>query len=61
MSLSSRCKKEPIEVRFYATHCDEAGALPCRKWGINICDVVALLVDLLPKAAETAETKGYDR
>jgi hypothetical protein len=30
---------EPIEVRLYATKCDEAGALPCRKCSINICEV----------------------
>ena len=30
---------EPIEVRLYATKCDEAGALPCQKCGINICEV----------------------
>ncbi|KAI1452643.1 hypothetical protein F4805DRAFT_23021 [Annulohypoxylon moriforme] len=27
-----------IEVRLYAKKCDEAGALPCRKCGINICE-----------------------
>ena len=30
---------EPIEVQLYATKCDEAGALPCRKCGINVCEV----------------------
>lgn len=30
---------EPIEVQLWATKCDEAGALPCRKCGINICEV----------------------
>ncbi|KAI0382293.1 hypothetical protein F5Y04DRAFT_253418 [Hypomontagnella monticulosa] len=29
---------EEIEVRLFATQCDEAGALPCRKCGINICE-----------------------
>lgn len=29
---------EPIEVRLWALECDEAGALPCRKCGINICE-----------------------
>lgn len=29
---------EPIEVRLWALKCDEAGALPCRKCGINICE-----------------------
>ena len=30
---------EPIEVQLWATRCDEAGALPCRKCGINVCEV----------------------
>lgn len=30
---------EPIEVRLWATECDEAGALPCLKCGINVCEV----------------------
>ncbi|KAF2426248.1 hypothetical protein EJ08DRAFT_593740, partial [Tothia fuscella] len=29
---------EPIEVHLYNLECDEAGALPCRKCGINICE-----------------------
>jgi len=29
---------EPIEVGLYNTKCDEVGALPCRKCGINICE-----------------------
>ncbi|KAI2618535.1 hypothetical protein GGS26DRAFT_380098 [Hypomontagnella submonticulosa] len=29
---------EEIEVRLFATKCDEAGALPCQKCGINICE-----------------------
>ncbi|KAF5655394.1 hypothetical protein F25303_615 [Fusarium sp. NRRL 25303] len=29
---------EEIEVRLYNTKCDEAGALPCLKCGINICE-----------------------
>ncbi|KAJ4258068.1 hypothetical protein NW762_008208 [Fusarium torreyae] len=29
---------EEIEVRLYNTKCDEAGALPCIKCGINICE-----------------------
>ena len=30
---------EPIEIRLYRTKCDGAGALPCRKCSINICEV----------------------
>ncbi|EWY84032.1 hypothetical protein FOYG_13810 [Fusarium oxysporum NRRL 32931] len=29
---------EEIEVRLYNTKCDEAGALPCLKCGINVCE-----------------------
>ncbi|KAK0712438.1 hypothetical protein B0T26DRAFT_649143 [Lasiosphaeria miniovina] len=29
---------EPIEVRLYNIKCDEAGALPCRRCGINVCE-----------------------
>ena len=29
---------EPIEVRLFNTKCDEVGALPCRKCGINVCE-----------------------
>ncbi|KAI1394305.1 uncharacterized protein F4822DRAFT_44831 [Hypoxylon trugodes] len=29
---------EEIEVRLFAVKCDEAGALPCVKCGINICE-----------------------
>ncbi|KAI2777150.1 hypothetical protein F4815DRAFT_482144 [Daldinia loculata] len=29
---------EEIEVKLFATRCDEAGALPCLKCGINICE-----------------------
>jgi hypothetical protein len=32
---------DPIEVRLYGTRCDEAGALPCIKCNINICEVNA--------------------
>lgn len=32
---------EPIEVRLYGTRCDATGALPCRKCGINVCEVLA--------------------
>ncbi|KAL6404700.1 hypothetical protein AUP68_11528 [Ilyonectria robusta] len=31
-------KDEPIEVRLYNVKCDEAGALPCIKCGINLCE-----------------------
>ena len=30
---------EPIEVQLWATKCDAANALPCRKCGINVCEV----------------------
>ena len=30
---------ESIEVKLYATKCDEAGALPCLRCGINVCEV----------------------
>lgn len=30
---------EPIEVKLWALKCDEAGALPCRRCGINVCEV----------------------
>jgi hypothetical protein len=29
---------EPVEVQLWALDCDEAGALPCRKCGINVCE-----------------------
>jgi hypothetical protein len=29
---------EEVEVRVYRTQCDEAGALPCIKCGINVCE-----------------------
>ena len=29
---------EPIEVRLFNIECDEAGALPCLKCGINVCE-----------------------
>lgn len=29
---------EPIEVHLYARRCDEAGALPCLRCGINVCE-----------------------
>lgn len=29
---------EEIEVRLYAVKCDEAGALPCVKCGVNVCE-----------------------
>lgn len=29
---------EPIEVQLWARKCDEAGALPCRRCGINVCE-----------------------
>ncbi|KAK1654112.1 hypothetical protein BDP81DRAFT_309052 [Colletotrichum phormii] len=29
---------EEIEVKLYNVKCDEAGALPCRRCGINICE-----------------------
>lgn len=31
-------RDEPIEVRLYNLNCDEAGALPCVKCGINVCE-----------------------
>jgi hypothetical protein len=31
-------KDEPIEARLYATKCDAAAALPCRKCNINVCE-----------------------
>lgn len=31
-------KDEPIEVCLWNTTCDAAGALPCRKCGINVCE-----------------------
>lgn len=30
---------EPIEVELYGAKCDAAHALPCRKCGVNICEV----------------------
>ena len=39
---------EPIEARLYATKCDEAGALPCRKCDINICEVTLPGILALP-------------
>lgn len=29
---------EPVEVRLWNIECDAAGALPCRKCGINVCE-----------------------
>ncbi|KAF9873035.1 hypothetical protein CkaCkLH20_09545 [Colletotrichum karsti] len=29
---------EPVEVRLYNLKCDEAGALPCVRCGINVCE-----------------------
>lgn len=29
---------EPIEVRLWNLKCDEAGALPCRRCGVNVCE-----------------------
>ncbi|KAF2789008.1 hypothetical protein K505DRAFT_352843 [Melanomma pulvis-pyrius CBS 109.77] len=37
-SWSNSWSNEPIEVRLYNANCDAAGALPCRKCGINICE-----------------------
>ncbi|KAI2468754.1 hypothetical protein F4781DRAFT_249452 [Annulohypoxylon bovei var. microspora] len=31
-------RDEEIEVKLFATRCDAAGALPCRKCGINVCE-----------------------
>ena len=31
--------EEEIEVRLYNTKCDAAGALPCVRCNVNICDV----------------------
>ncbi|UPK95208.1 hypothetical protein LCI18_006143 [Fusarium solani-melongenae] len=31
-------RDEPVEVRLYNLKCDEAGALPCVKCGINVCE-----------------------
>lgn len=42
---------EPIEVQLYATKCDEAGALPCLRCGINVCEVPSLLSDTPKKAS----------
>ncbi|KAH7161486.1 hypothetical protein EDB81DRAFT_715013 [Dactylonectria macrodidyma] len=40
--LGENCRKihedEPVEVRLYNIKCDEAGALPCVRCGINICE-----------------------
>jgi hypothetical protein len=30
---------EPIEVRLWGTTCDASNALPCRKCGVNVCEV----------------------
>ncbi|VUC34802.1 unnamed protein product, partial [Clonostachys rosea] len=32
------CSDEEIEVKLYNAKCDEAGALPCVKCGINVCE-----------------------
>ncbi|RSL63233.1 hypothetical protein CEP54_005328 [Fusarium duplospermum] len=31
-------RDEPVEVRLYNLKCDEAGALPCVKCGVNVCE-----------------------
>lgn len=45
---------EPIEVQLYAQRCDEAGALPCLRCGINICEECRVYPRTLPD-------DGYDR
>src|SRR5271154_1919768 len=38
-AMYQRCRgDEEVEVRVYRTQCDEAGALPCIKCGINVCE-----------------------
>ncbi|KAH7151767.1 hypothetical protein B0J13DRAFT_546775 [Dactylonectria estremocensis] len=40
--LRDNCRKiqadEPVEVRLYNVKCDEGGALPCVRCGINVCE-----------------------
>ncbi|OTB02981.1 hypothetical protein M426DRAFT_322210 [Hypoxylon sp. CI-4A] len=40
---------DEIEVRFLATKCDEAGALPCLKCGINLCEECRVCPRVMPK------------
>ncbi|KAF7548779.1 hypothetical protein G7Z17_g6825 [Cylindrodendrum hubeiense] len=43
---------EPIEVRLYNLKCDEAGALPCVKCGINLCEECRYYPRERPERAE---------